>query len=274
MRAEATAADVTLAVIRAILDQFDESDWQELAIETGQLDLTVRESRLMKSLRFHDDDYRTEVIKVVPLFLGSTRNAPHGRRAGTLPNLAVVERVVGLEAWLQAKDQALHHRLYGGGGQVVLEELAEVTDWLSVPDIDRHAVRIRKGLAGDPAQAVGSAKELLESVFKAILGLHGHSRDTRTDLLPLLGRVNLQLGLHAGGIRDEDPGAEQRRRIVSALNQLVQSTVELRNAGFGTGHGGSRRGELDLATVGLVVTAAVATATFYAQVHRQQQRDQ
>jgi hypothetical protein len=46
---------------------------------------------------------------------------------------------------------------------------------------------------------------------------------------------------------------------VGSLAQLVIATAELRNAGFGTGHGLGRRPELNVATPRLVVAAA----TFY-----------
>lgn len=271
MRDQATAADVVKAVVRAIEATFDASDWQNLALETGHLDLVNNHPRLLRSLGWGDDDYLSCVISVVPTILGvHPGKGESARTAAGLPNLVAVERAVGLERWLRDNDASMHHVLYGDSGQTVLDEMEDVTDWLSVPDIDRHAIRIRQGLISDPAQALGSAKELLESVFKAILELHGHSKDTRADLLPLMTRVNQQLGLQASGIRDSDPGAEQRRRIAGSLNQLVQSVSELRNAGFGTGHGGSRRDELDLATVRLTVTAAVATASFYAETHREQ----
>ncbi len=46
-------------------------------------------------------------------------------------------------------------------------------------DVDEHAARIRRGLVDDPAQAIGSSKELLETVLKAVLGLHGNGPETR-----------------------------------------------------------------------------------------------
>jgi hypothetical protein len=39
-----------------------------------------------------------------------------------------------------------------------------------VLELNRHAARIRHGIAEDPAQAIGSAKQLLETVLKTVIG--------------------------------------------------------------------------------------------------------
>jgi hypothetical protein len=136
-----------------------------------------------------------------------------------------------------------------------------------VPDVDEHVVRIRKSLHEDPAQAIGSSKELLETVLKAVLGLHGTGPETKLGIPELVKKANIALGLDAAGVRGDDPGATQRRKLFGSLSQIVNSAAELRNAGFGTGHGVSQRPALDVATARLVVSAAVAVATFYIEAH-------
>jgi hypothetical protein len=78
---------------------------------------------------------------------------------------------------------------------------------------------------------------------------------------------DLKLGLDAGTIRGEEPGSEQRRKVLGSLAQIVTSAAELRNAGLGTGHGVSQGPILDVATARMVVSAAVSVATFYAEAH-------
>lgn len=119
----------------------------------------------------------------------------------------------------------------------------------------------------DPAQAIGSAKELLETVLKSVLGLHGAGKETKLDIRALVKKANVHLGLDPGGVLGSDAAAEQRRRMLGSLAALVVSTAELRNAGFGTGHGLSRRPELDVPTARMVVDAAVTVAHFYLEVH-------
>lgn len=149
----------------------------------------------------------------------------------------------------------------------MLDELQVVTKELGLEDVDEHAARIRRGLHDDPAQAIGSSKELLETVLKAVLGLHGNGPETKVEIPKLVKMAGEQLGLDAAGHRGRDPGAEQRRRLFGSLATIVNSVAELRNAGFGTGHGGTQRPTLDVATARLVVSSAVAVATFYMEAY-------
>jgi Abortive infection C-terminus len=118
-----------------------------------------------------------------------------------------------------------------------------------------------------PAQAIGSAKELLETSQKAVLGVHGTGRETKLGIPKLIKRANLELGPDAGTVRGDEPGTEQRRKVFGSLAQIVNSAAELRNSGLGTGHGVSQGPVLDVATARLAVSAAVAVATFYAEAH-------
>jgi hypothetical protein len=170
-------------------------------------------------------------------------------------------------AWLAANNRSLHDELYSGESAAVLDELQDAAQRLGIPDLGMHAVRIRRGIHDDPAQAIGSAKELLETALKAILELHGTGPETKLEIPKLIKQANLRLGFDASSVRDADPGSEQRRRVLGSLAQIVNSTGELRNAGLGTGHGTSRGPVLDVATARLVVSAAVAVATFYIEAH-------
>ncbi|MFI6573957.1 hypothetical protein [Nocardia fluminea] len=61
---------------------------------------------------------------------------------------------------------------YGGGAalQSAVSDLEEAAKQLGLSDVDEHIGRIRRGLIEDAPLAIGSAKELLETVFKTILG--------------------------------------------------------------------------------------------------------
>lgn len=148
-----------------------------------------------------------------------------------------------------------------------MDELQAAAASLKIQDVDEHAARIRRGLQDDPAQAIGSSKELLETVLKAVLGLHGNGPETKVEIPKLLKDANVLLGLDAAGHRGNEPGADHRRRLFQSLASIVTATAELRNAGYGTGHGGSHRPALDVATARLVVSSAVAAATFYIEAH-------
>lgn len=104
-------------------------------------------------------------------------------------------------------------------------------------------------------------------MLKAVLGLHGNGPETKKEIPALTKQASASLGLDAGGVRADEPGAEQRKKVLGSLAQLVFNTAELRNAGYGTGHGLSRGPSLDVATARLAVSAAVAAATFYIEAH-------
>jgi hypothetical protein len=65
--------------------------------------------------------------------------------------------------------------------------------FINVLELNRHAARIRHGIAEDPAQAIGSAKELLETVLKTVIGDHGQK--SRDDISELLKKAQAQLDL-------------------------------------------------------------------------------
>jgi hypothetical protein len=279
MRADADENKIIRAVVKVIEATFDRTRWLELALATDNLDRVKKHPRLLRSLSWGDDDYLGFVIDMVPIVLGRaqphplTLGGPSYKRSQGFPNLRVVEEVLNLQAWLKEHDPDLYRDLYAGEDEAVLDELQTAAD-LGVPDVDEHAVRIRRSLHEDPAQAIGSSKELLETVLKAVLGLHGAGPETKIDMPQLVKEANVALGLDAAGVRGEDPGATHRRKFLGSLSHIVNSATELRNAGFGTGHGVSQRPTLDVATARLVVSAAVAAATFYIEAHAAQRADE
>jgi hypothetical protein len=274
MRESATEGEVVRAIVKAILNLLDRQRWLELGVLTNSSDHINNHERLLRSLSFGDDDYLDCVFDVVPVVLGQDAtqiyhsSGPRPVSRTKFPNLAAVEKYLNLPAWLQDNDPALYQALYAGeDDDVVLDELQAAAVLLQIPDVDEHAARIRRGLQDDPAQAIGSSKELLETVLKFVLGLHGSGPETKVEIPKLLKDANVLLGFNAAGHRGGEPGADHRRRLFGSLATIVTATAELRNAGFGTGHGGSQRPALDIATARLVVSSAVAAAIFYIEAH-------
>lgn len=72
IRPDCAPDKVVLAVVRAIQATFDEGRWRELGLIVGKSKLIENHPRLLRSLRFGDDDYRSCVIEVVPKVLGRT----------------------------------------------------------------------------------------------------------------------------------------------------------------------------------------------------------
>ncbi|MFF4509394.1 abortive infection family protein [Streptomyces sp. NPDC001401] len=274
MQRDVKPEKVVLAVAKAIQAKFDRGDWLTLGYETGYADRIREHDRLLRSLDWNDDDYSGHVLDMVEAIL-----RPSGQHIGAGPrristrsiheaHFAVAERMLGLPDWLVQHEPALFSDIYGSQvADVGVDELQAAAKQLGLVDVDEHAARIRRGIREDPAQAIGSAKELLETVLKAVLGLHGNGPETKRGIPQLLKEANLVLGLDPAGVRGSEPGAAQRRKTLGALTNLVISIAELRNAGFGTGHGLSQRPTLDVATARLAVSAAVTAATFYIEAH-------
>jgi hypothetical protein len=275
VRSDANPNAVIRAVAKAIEAKFDQGDWLELGLITDTRDAVYGHRRLLRSLDWGDPDYHSNVIDMVPVVLGE-RRSQRGRSgkgltaAERFANLSEVEEFVGLQAWLAVNEPKLHDELYAGEDSAALDALQTAAQDLGIADVREHAVRIRRSLHDDPAQAIGSSKELLETVLKAILGLHGTGPETRLDIPQLVKRANVELGLDAGGVRGDEPAAKHQRKLLGSLATLVNSAGELRNAGFGTGHGVSQRPELDIATARLAISAAVSVATFYLEAHAAQ----
>lgn len=271
VRDSANPDKVILAVAKAIKAKFDRGKWLELALLTNSTELVQGHRRLLRSLDWGDDDYFGNVIEVVPAVLGQRPRTPTpfaDTAKSRFPRLKTVEEFIGLPGWLRDHEPELYAELYGDQpDEITVDDLQAAAAELGLVDVDEHAARIRRSLHEDPAQAIGSAKELLETVLKAILELHGTGPETKVDVPKLLKDASVKLGLDPKGLRGDEPGAEQRRKTLGALGQLVTGIAELRNAGFGTGHGVSQRPELDVATARLAVAAAVAAATFYLEAH-------
>jgi hypothetical protein len=261
MREDVKPNKVILAVTKAIEAKFDRGNWIELGILTDTKDVIENHGRLLRSLNWGDEDYHGNIFDVVPDILGQQKR---GKRT-VFTNLSIVEDYLGLPGWLREREPALHTELYGGQEthENATDDLQAAGHALGLRDVDEHAARIRLGMHNDPPLAIGAAKDLLETVFKAILGLHGSGKETRLDLPDLAKRVNVALGLDDQGTRGDEPGAKQRRGVLKGLNSIVNGIAEIRNEGFGVGHGVYGRPELDIATARLMVTAVSAAATFY-----------
>jgi len=271
LRDNANPDKVILAIAKAIRARFDRGRWLELALLTNSTELVQGHRRLLRSLDWGDEDYFGNVIEVVPGVLGDRPRMPtpfSDTAKSRFPHFKTVEEFIGLPGWLRDHEPELYAELYGDQpDEIAVDDLQAAAAELGLVDVDEHAARIRRGLHEDPAQAIGSAKELLETVLKAVLELHGTGPETKVDVPKLLKDASVKLGLDPKGLRGDEPGAEQRRKTLGALGQLVTGIAELRNAGFGTGHGVSQRPELDVATARLAVAAAVAAATFYIEAH-------
>ncbi|OPC76467.1 hypothetical protein B4N89_46330 [Embleya scabrispora] len=102
--------------------------------------------------------------------------------------------------------------------------------------LHEHLGRIRDGIERDPAAAIASCKELVESLFKMILDKSAVEY-TRNDNVPkLYAQVAVLLALKAESVPASAKGSEASHRVLGTLAQTVHSLAELRNQ-LGLGHG-------------------------------------
>lgn len=99
-----------------------------------------------------------------------------------------------------------------------------------------HLKRIEGGIRDDPATAIGSSKELVESVCKIILEDYRTEYDRRDDVLALNKLVADTLRLSAESVPESARGSQAAQRALRSLVTTIQSLAELRNE-LGLGHG-------------------------------------
>jgi Abortive infection C-terminus len=120
------------------------------------------------------------------------------------------------------------------GPQFATASLAALKD----PSAIREQLdRIQRAIADDPALAVGSAKELIESTAKVVLAERGKAVSERADLPELVRQAQQALALHPSSAAPGPDGTDAVKRILGGVSTIAAGLAELRNRGYGTGHG-------------------------------------
>lgn len=94
---------------------------------------------------------------------------------------------------------------------------------------------------GEPEEAVGAAKELVEATIKYALSELAETFDSAGDIPALAKQLHKRLRLDPKAIAPTTRGADSIVRILSGLTQVPHGLAELRNEGYGTGHGQAKR---------------------------------
>jgi len=122
-------------------------------------------------------------------------------------------------------------------GATVPALAVEKFDRLSEPRVLlEHLTRIEVGIAADPAAAIGSAKELVESAFKFVLDDYGVAYARNAGLTDLYKLVAAELRLSREAVPSSAKGSAAAHRVLQNLATSVQGLAELRNE-LGLGHG-------------------------------------
>lgn len=133
-------------------------------------------------------------------------------------------------------------RITGGRSITIAPALLDHVD--DPHAIREHLTRIERAVGhDDAAQVIGSAKELVETTAKVVLAFLGEPVPENADMPALVRLVHVRLQIHPNSAEGPD-GSAGVKKILGATTAIPNAVAELRNAGYGTGHGQSaaRRG--------------------------------
>ncbi|WP_337026522.1 abortive infection family protein [Pantoea eucrina] len=134
--------------------------------------------------------------------------------------------------------------------------------------IVRQITRMESAVNDDPGLAIGTAKELIESVCKTILDERGIDEYDSLDLPKLVKLTTKELKLTPPDISDSAKAVESIRRLLSNLATITNGIAELRNS-YGTGHGKSAKTKgLSPRHARLAIGAASTLAVFLFETHK------
>ena len=106
---------------------------------------------------------------------------------------------------------------------------------LTADQLNLQIERIHAAIDTDPALAIGTAKELVETTCKTILSDLGEGCGT-LDLGDLVKATTKALKLVPDGVPNEAKGADAIKKTLRSLGATVAGLGEMRNF-YGSGHG-------------------------------------
>jgi hypothetical protein len=145
--------------------------------------------------------------------------------------------------------------------------LRTVAEKLDAPNLWKQIQRMEASIEGDPALAVGTAKELLETACKTILSERGVSLNPKWEVMDLVTEARKALDLVPASVPDSARAGDALRRMIGCLVTVAEAIRDLRNV-HGTGHGPDARSEtLDPRHARFAVGAASTVAAFLFETH-------
>ncbi|MFF0293717.1 abortive infection family protein [Kitasatospora sp. NPDC004614] len=97
--------------------------------------------------------------------------------------------------------------------------------------------RVHRDLSDDPAGAIGSAKQLIEATAKTVLRERGLPIDENAKMPALIKQAQKALALDASAAIPGPDGTDAVKKILGGAAAIAIGIAELRNRGYGTGHG-------------------------------------
>jgi Abortive infection C-terminus len=152
-------------------------------------------------------------------------------------------------------------------GIVHLADIEAAASQRDVPELRQQIDRLRAAVDADPSLAIGTAKEMIETVCKEILTDLGVAFADDADIPALIKSVRTQLRLLPTDVPKEAKGSETIRTLLGNLGHVAQGLGELRNL-YGSGHGRSGKAKgLTARHARLAVGTATTLAMFLLETH-------
>lgn len=148
--------------------------------------------------------------------------------------------------------------------------IAQTADLTENAVLRRHLDLIDRDLTADPAAAIASCKNLIESQCKIVLTDLGIEFSDRDELPGLFASLADALAINANAVDGSRRGSDAIRKAMRALSTLVQSIAEARNS-IGDGHGTLDVSPATPRHARLVFNATVAVAQFIADTWHERQ---
>jgi hypothetical protein len=154
-------------------------------------------------------------------------------------------------------------------GNVTLDDLKQTAVAFDARHLSEQIRRIEHSIQTDPALAIGTAKELIETCCKTILEERRKPVRGTPDIATLTKETLKELKLVPEGVPDVARGSDVIKRVLQNLGAIGNGLAELRGL-YGTGHGkhGKATG-LTARHARLAVGAASTLVTFLFDTHKE-----
>jgi hypothetical protein len=100
--------------------------------------------------------------------------------------------------------------------------------------------RAHRALPEDPAGAIGAAKQLVEATAKVVLRERGLPVNDNATVPDLVKAAQQALNLHPSAVQPGADSADGLKKILGGVSAIAIGIAELRNRGYGAGHGQTR----------------------------------
>jgi len=250
--------------LNIIANEFDAAD---IACDTEYSPQVRGERRSLVEQYYHSIDWTcwADVRKFLTVYenvLTHLEDQAENKQEWTIKSLVSLKRWIERDGFTYASG-----RLSRKGSKPALEQIAAAAGSLDLPELQRQIQRLQDAVENDPSLAIGTTKELVETVCRTILEQRNIEVPDDADIGQLVKETRKALGLVPESIPSAARGAETVRRLLSNLGNVAQGLGELRNL-YGTGHGktGATRG-LAPRHARLAVGAAATLTTFLLETH-------